>query len=78
VPASEVGKIGESETCSYDPLEEYVGQALRVLDVEAVKRRGLKVVVDPGGGAGFRSTPLLLRRLGCKVVTVNSAPGDLR
>jgi phosphoglucosamine mutase len=75
VPASEVGKIGESETCSYDPLEEYVGQALRVLDVEAVKRRGLKVVVDPGGGAGFRSTPLLLRRLGCKVVTVNSAPG---
>jgi len=73
--ASEVGGLGEATTCAYDPLEDYVSQALRVLDVEAVRRRGPKVVVDPGGGAGFRSTPLLLRRLGCKVVTVNSAPG---
>jgi len=72
---SGVGELSELATCAYDPLEEYVDQALKVLDVEAVKRRGLKVVVDPGGGAGFRSTPLLLRKLGCKVVTVNSAPG---
>jgi len=72
---SGVGELSELATCAYDPLEEYVDQALKVLDVEAVKRRGLKVVVDLGGGAGFRSTPLLLRKLGCKVVTVNSAPG---
>ena len=73
--ASEVGGLGEAAACTYDPLEEYVSQALKFFDVEAVRRRGPKVVVDPGGGAGFRSTPLLLRKLGCKVVTVNSAPG---
>jgi len=68
-------ELGEPATCMHDPLEEYARQALKFIDVEAVRRRGLKVVVDAGGGAGFRSTPLLLRKLGCKVVTVNSAPG---
>lgn len=73
--AGEGVKLGEPAICTHDPLEEYAGQALKFIDVEAVRRRGLKVVVDAGGGAGFRSTPLLLRKLGCKVVTVNSAPG---
>ncbi|MEM0240334.1 MAG: phosphoglucosamine mutase [Candidatus Nezhaarchaeales archaeon] len=58
-----------------DPLRDYVNEALKHLDVETVKRRKIKVVIDPGGGAGFRSTPMLLRVLGCKVVTINSAPG---
>ena len=73
--ASERVELGEPATCARDPLEEYVSQALKVLETEVVRRRGLKVVVDAGGGAGFRSTPLLLRKLGCKVVTLNSAPG---
>lgn len=60
---------------TFDPLKEYVDAAMRELDVETIRRGGLKVVIDPGGGAGFKSTPLLLRMLGCKVVTINSAPG---
>lgn len=59
----------------FDPLREYVETALENLDVETIRKRGLKVVVDPGGGAGFRSTSMLLRMLGCKVVTINSVPG---
>ncbi|MEM4575896.1 MAG: hypothetical protein QW701_00390 [Candidatus Nezhaarchaeales archaeon] len=62
-------------TLSFDPLEEYMREAIKFLDVEAIKRREPIVVIDPGGGAGSIATPLLLRKLGCKVITINSAPG---
>ncbi|MFP4170344.1 MAG: phosphoglucosamine mutase [Methanomassiliicoccales archaeon] len=32
----------------------------------------VKVVVDPGCGAGFRITPLLLRKMGCRVISLNA------
>lgn len=32
---------------------------------------GMTVVVDPGSGAGAHCTPEILRRLGCRVLTVN-------
>jgi phosphoglucosamine mutase len=34
----------------------------------------LKVVVDAGGGAASEVTPLLLKRLGCEVITLNCSP----
>jgi phosphoglucosamine mutase len=36
--------------------------------------RSYKVVVDCGNGAGSAVTPILLRKLGCKVVSLNSQP----
>ncbi|MEM2213439.1 MAG: phosphoglucosamine mutase [Candidatus Nezhaarchaeales archaeon] len=70
-----IGRYRSTHVHKYDPLKEYIDAALKHLNVEIIRRRGLKVVVDLGGGAGFKSTPLLLRMLGCKVVTINSAPG---
>jgi len=35
----------------------------------------LKVVLDPGGGAGCLFIPNIFRDLGCKVLTVNESPG---
>ncbi|MEM0217182.1 MAG: phosphoglucosamine mutase [Candidatus Nezhaarchaeales archaeon] len=70
-----IGRYRSTHVHKYDSLKEYVDAALKHLNVEIIRRRRLKVVVDPGGGAGFKSTPLLLRMLGCKVVTINSAPG---
>ncbi|MCS7139177.1 MAG: phosphoglucosamine mutase [Candidatus Nezhaarchaeota archaeon] len=63
------------EVLAIDPLIDYINAALRHLDRETISRYGLKVVIDPGGGAGYKATPVLLRMLGCKVITVNSAPG---
>jgi len=60
---------------TFDPLELYINAALKHLNVRAISKCNLKVVIDPGGGAGFRATPLLLRKLGCKVITINSTPG---
>jgi len=38
---------------------------------------GLTVVVDPGSGAGSRTTPEILTRMGCRVHTLNATPDGL-
>ncbi len=54
--------------------EEHVDAILERCSVDAIRRAGFKVVVDPGNGAGSVVTPYLVRRLGCKVITVNGQP----
>ena len=41
------------------------------MDVEAIRSRKLKVVVDCGSGAGSYTAPYLLKALGCEVTTLN-------
>jgi phosphomannomutase len=45
--------------------------ALDVLDLDALRRRRFKVVVDACNGAAYRAAPELLRRLGCEVTALN-------
>jgi len=45
-----------------------------VCDPAAVAKRGFTVVLDSVNGAGCAVTPMLLERLGCKVVHVNGEP----
>lgn len=52
----------------YDVIPRYLEAIERAVKV----RRGFKVVVDCANGVGAVTTPLLLRELGCKVVTLNS------
>ncbi len=52
----------------YDAIPSYLKAIERAVKV----RRGFKVVVDCANGVGAVTTPLLLRELGCKVVTLNS------
>jgi phosphoglucosamine mutase len=58
-----IGTVGAAEV-SIDYINE-VAANVRL-------KRGYKVVVDCGNGAGSLVSPLLLRRLGCKVTTLNS------
>jgi len=53
---------------------EYVADVLAAVDRERVARADLTVAVDPGHGAGARTSPWLFRELGCRVVTVNAQP----
>ena len=48
--------------------------ALKLVDVEAVKARKLKVVVDAVNSVGGVVIPALLRELGCEVVELNCEP----
>jgi phosphomannomutase len=48
--------------------------ALPLVDIEAVRARGFKVVVDAVNSVGGVVIPQLLRELGCEVVCLNCAP----
>jgi phosphomannomutase/phosphoglucomutase len=52
----------------------YLTQLLGAVDREVIADANLTVALDPGHGAGSLTSPEFYRRLGCKVVTVNSQP----
>jgi len=58
-----IGKVG-----AVDVLPSYIDELAGAVKL----KRGHKVVVDCGNGAGSLVTPYLLRKLGCEVVTLNS------
>jgi phosphomannomutase/phosphoglucomutase len=64
---SSVGAIRTDEGA----VEQYLEGILGHVDAEAIRARAFTVVADPGNGAGCVTTPYLLRRLGCRVITIN-------
>ena len=55
-------------------IPDYVDGIVSKTDVGAVKKAGLRVVLDCGNGAGCNVTPKLLERLGVSYVTLNADP----
>ncbi|MEN6329973.1 MAG: phosphoglucosamine mutase [Methanobacteriaceae archaeon] len=55
-------------------VEEYIEQVISRVDEEVINQANLKVIVDCGSGAACKTTPYLLRRLGCQVTTMNCQP----
>ncbi len=55
-----------------DVIEDYVDAVVSMVDAEAIRRRGYRVVVDAANSVGALATPRVLQRLGVKVYTVNS------
>lgn len=54
--------------------EDYLIGVMNHIDDKVVRKAKLKVVLDCGNGAGSLVSPYLLKRLGCKVVTLNAHP----
>jgi phosphomannomutase/phosphoglucomutase len=52
----------------------YVDAILGKVDVEAIRRAKLTVVLDTSNGAGSLTAPFLLRRMGVHVITLNAQP----
>jgi phosphomannomutase len=75
---------GEYEKAAWDRIrtgvaeQDAIGHHLEVLaaafDVEAARRRGLRVAVDCCNGASTLLSPRWLEMLGCTVLAVNDAP----
>lgn len=55
-----------------DPKPEYIDGIISKVDASAIREKAFKVVADPGCGAAVLTTPFLLRKLGCKVITLNA------
>jgi len=54
--------------------ETYVNAVVKKVDAEAIRNARLTAVLDCANGAAFESAPLLLRKLGIRVITLNANP----
>lgn len=63
----ELGKESRFE----DSVEEHIEALLKRCDVNAIKSKNFRVIVDPGNGSACVLTPYLMQRLNCHVVTIN-------
>jgi len=64
-------KIGQTYTLP-GILDEYIDAIKTHVNVKAIRKKHLHVVIDPGNGAGGLAAPYLLRDLGCKVTALNA------
>ena len=71
-PVDSIGKVVLREDFNPTHIEQVL--ALPMVDVEAVKARKFKVVVDAVNSVGGVVIPALLRALGCDVVELNCTP----
>ncbi len=62
-------KVADVSTMNLIP--DYVEQIVSVVDEEKIRKRKLTAVVDGGNSVGGLVTPLVLKRLGIKVISIN-------
>jgi mannose-1-phosphate guanylyltransferase/phosphomannomutase len=72
VAANEVGTISYPARAR----ESYAADLLATLDVDAIRARGFRIVVDYGFSAASYVLPLVLGPLGVEVVTAHAFPSD--
>jgi phosphomannomutase/phosphoglucomutase len=65
-----VSKTPGQRTSPPEPVEPYLSSVMSYVSGGKVSTP-MTVVVDTGNGVGALTTPVLLRRLGCRVVTIN-------
>ncbi|RYD07067.1 hypothetical protein N752_00360 [Desulforamulus aquiferis] len=59
--------------CSeFSPFEDYVGQVSEIVDLEAIRRAGLKIVIDPMYGAGIGYLEHILGNAGVETEVFNN------
>ncbi len=70
-----VDRLGKYETAT-GWIEKHVETLLGMpeVDVESIRQKKFKVVVDPVNSSGAISVPVLLERLGCEVILINAQP----
>lgn len=66
VPWNEIGKLKHNDEIK----GQYIDDLVDLVDI----KEGLKVVIDCASGAGSEISPLVFRKAGCEVTTLNSQP----
>ncbi|TFG10507.1 phosphoglucosamine mutase [Candidatus Thorarchaeota archaeon] len=62
--------LGE-ETSLDSPEWIHIQEIVKRTNVDAIRQRDFRVVVDPGNGAACVFTPYLMREIGCRVTSIN-------
>ena len=68
----DVGRLSKGESA-----ELYVEGIMSAVDADAIRKRNFTVVLDCANGASTSTSPMLLRRLGCRVISLNTQPDGL-
>lgn len=69
-PWENIGRVNQRN----DAIDRYHEGIKSMIDTEAIKKRKFTVLVDTGNGAAYESTPLLMEKLNCSLVTLNANP----
>lgn len=69
---TKLGKYTKNDTYIKYHINEIL--ALELVDIDAVRKRGFKIVVDCINSTGSLSIPVLLEQLGCETVLINETP----
>lgn len=64
----EVKKIEEYK----EAVKDHMSRIKELVDVEKIRKRKLKLVLDSGNGASATIAPLLFKEIGCEVLEINS------
>lgn len=67
------GKLDQDNTAIGLYLEGIISQ----VESEKIRKRKYRVLVDSGNGASYYTSPTLLRKLGCSVVSLNAYPDGM-
>jgi phosphomannomutase / phosphoglucomutase len=52
-------------------IEKYIDEVLKLVDTDRIKQRKFKIAMDLGNGVQALVAPILAKRLGCTVITLN-------
>ena len=69
-----VDDAGTASDCDQDAGQVHIARVLSHIDSQAIRNRGLKVVLDSVNGAGGPETASLMRQLGVELVHLNAEP----
>ena len=61
------------QAVEFDYIEHYVAELGEVLDMAAIKKAGIRIGIDPLGGAGLAYWPHIAERYGLDITVVNSS-----
>jgi phosphoglucomutase len=63
--------LASARTHRYDYVSAYVSELPDIIDIDAIRSAGLRLAVDPLGGAGVAYWPAINERLGLKIEILN-------
>ncbi|MHA1409220.1 MAG: phosphoglucosamine mutase [Candidatus Odinarchaeia archaeon] len=66
-------KVGKQLSPS-NPSLVHINDILLKFDIEEIKKRKFTVALDIGSGAAYEIAPLLLKKLNCRIISLNSQP----
>jgi len=72
VPANEIREVRYDSST----IQRHRAAILRTVDVEAIRQRKFRIVVDCCNGAASHATPEFLQQLGCEVLPINIDPNQ--